>query len=89
MILITIKAKYGMVVCLQGRNKGSRLEWIAANQFEFYLEGAFSPLDYDSARNLALQTIIGAHLPAIALKRVSRPKRQSKKSQSETKGMFS
>jgi len=87
MTIITIENKWGNMVAHTGRMKDSRKEWVAANQFEIYIKGAFKPLEYDQARNLALQVIIGAHLPAIALKRVSKPKRPSNFT-TETKRMF-
>lgn len=88
MILITIRNNYGVITSIRSQVKFGRLEWVAANQFEFRLVGSFKPLEYDAARNLALQTIIDAHLPAIALKRVMRAKPSSKKTSSETKRMF-
>lgn len=84
---ITIENVYGMITVLTGEHHGGRLEWVAANQFEIKIKGKFSPLDYDAARNLALQVILGANLPAIALKRVNRAKRPNRLS-TETKRMF-
>lgn len=88
MTIITIENKYSMIVVHREKIDGSRLEWRAAQQFEVYIKGAFSPLEYDCARNLALQVIIDAHLPAIALKRVMRGQRPTKTMSTETKRMF-
>jgi hypothetical protein len=88
MTLITIENKYGVIVVHRERLIGARREWTAANQFDLFLKGAFSPLEYDQARNLALQVIIDARLPAIALKRVVRGQRISNRLSSDTKKMF-
>lgn len=85
---ITIENRYGNMIAHTEVLEGSRLEWRAANQFEIRIKGKFSPLEYDQARNLALQIIIGAHLPAIALKRVMRAQRPNNRASSETKKMF-
>lgn len=85
---ITIENSYGCIRVKEGALDGSRLEWRAAGQFEIWIRGAFKPLDYDAARNLALQVIIDARLPAIALKRVSRAKVTSRRNHTETKRMF-
>jgi len=85
---ITIENKYGVIVVHRETIDGSRLEWVAANQFEIAIKGAFKPLEYDAARNLALQVIIDARLPAIALKRVMRGKRPSNRLSSDTRKMF-
>lgn len=88
MTILTIENLYGMMTVLNGGHHGGRLHWRAANQFEIKIKGKFSPLEYDQARNLALQIIIGANLPAIALKRVMRAQRPSNRASSETKKMF-
>lgn len=88
MTIITIENHYGNMRVHDGALPDSRLEWFAANQFEIRIKGAFKPLDYDAARNLALQFIIGRNLPAIALKRVLKARRPSNRSSSDTKKMF-
>ena len=88
MTIITIENHYGNMFVHRAKAPDSRVEWVAGNQFEIRLKGAFKPLEYDAARNLALQVIIDARLPAIALKRVNKPQRQSRKNQTETKRMF-
>lgn len=89
MTIITIENFYGNMRVHREKLSESRVEWVAANQFEIRLKGAFKPLEYDAARNLALQVIIDAHLPAIALKRVMRAQRPNNRKSTETKRMFS
>lgn len=88
MTIITIENFYGNMRVHDSALPDSRLEWRAANQFEIRIKGAFKPLEYDAARNLALQVIIGVHLPAIALKRVHKAKRPTNRQSTETKRMF-
>lgn len=87
MIHITIENKGYAIIVHRERLKDARHEWTAANQFDVFIKGAFKPLEYDVARNLALQVIIDANLPVIALKRISKPMR-SKILSSDTKKMF-
>jgi hypothetical protein len=88
MQIVTIENHYGNMFVHRGKAPDSHVEWIAANQFEIRLKGAFKPLEYDAARNLALQVITDARLPAIALKRVVRGNRPNNRAASETKKMF-
>lgn len=88
MTIITIENLYGNMRVSEGALENSRLEWRAANQFEIRIKGAFKPLEYDAARNLALQYIIGNHLPAIALKRVVKSQRPNNHASSDTRKMF-
>lgn len=87
MIVITIENHYGNMFVHRAKAPDSRVEWVAGNQFEIRLKGAFKPLEYDAARNLALQVIIDAHLPAIALKRVMKAQRPNNR-KTDTKRMF-
>lgn len=88
MNVLTIENKYGVMVVHTSKLEKARHEWTAANQFDIYIKGVFKPLDYDAARNLALQAIIGASLPAIALKRVTKAMRPNNRLSSDTRKMF-
>ena len=54
-----------------GRLPYARLEWYADGH-TFYLLGAFSRTKYEQAGNLVLSFCIGCHIPAIAVRRVSK-----------------
>lgn len=89
MTLITIENRGYAIIVHRERLKGSRREWTVANQFDIYLKGPFGRLDYSSATNLALQVILDANLPAIALKRVFSARTRTNKVSPETVDMFS
>ena len=87
MRLITIVNRYGCLSVVEGQEDASRLEWRDNTRaLEVYIKGAFTPLEYAQAANLALNVCIDMHIPAIALKRVKPP--LSRVFITETKDMF-
>lgn len=68
---ITIVQKYDVLTVVQGRVKRSRLEWRGGG-LSVYVKGSLSDLNYWSACNLATNAAIARHIPAIALRKVSK-----------------
>lgn len=68
---ITIVQKYDVLTVVQGRVKRSRLEWRGGG-LSVYVLGALEGSNYWSACNLATNAAIARHIPAIALRKVSK-----------------
>jgi len=68
---ITIVQKYETLTVVQGRAKRSRLEWQGGG-LSVYVKGSLEGSLYWSACNLATNAAIARHIPAIALRKVSK-----------------
>lgn len=68
---ITIVEAYGVIRVIDGKASKARLEWRAPG-LSIYKKGSFAGLNYESAINLALNAAIIRHIPAQALRKVSR-----------------
>lgn len=70
MRLITIEKKGEVIKAYDGADRRLHREFTVTGQVDFYLKGAFTPDDYDTARLLALNICHEMHIPAMMLKRV-------------------
>jgi len=68
---ITIVNNYGVLRVIDGRQAHAVLEWRAPG-LSIYKKGSFKGLAYEQAINLALNAALARHIPAIALRKVSK-----------------
>lgn len=73
MRLITIDKTYEGLRVSEGASDGSRIEWTATGALSIHLKGAFAPMEYEQAANLALNIALGMNIPAISFRRVMKP----------------
>jgi len=69
--IITIVSEYETLKVIDGKVKKARLEWRAPG-LEIWVKGGLGGVLYESAANLALNAAIARHIPAIAVRKVSK-----------------
>jgi len=69
--VITIVSKYQSLTVIDGKQPKARLEWRAPG-LQIWVKGGLGGTMYESAANIAINAAIARHIPAIAVRRVSK-----------------